>query len=354
MRSGWIGFQTLKTVVKDMDLYARTARKVRQPLPANPGPRDFVRFATLAANAHNTQPWKFRITGDAVDILPDFARRTPVVDPDDHHLYVSLGCAAENLVIAANANGRAAQVAMQKDARGDSFVTVTLGNGKVVDADLCDAIPKRQSTKSDYDGTPLSAAEVRQLEMAAARGGVDMLLLTDRQKLDEALAFIQAGNTAQMQDPAFLAELKRWIRFSTAMAVRKADGLSGPSAGNPSAPDWLGPILFNLMFRAQSETRKLARHVASSAGLAVFVAETETPEGWITVGRSFERCALTATALGLCHAHLNMPIEVQSVRSDFARWLGMADRRPDLVVRFGRAAQMPMSLRRGVDEVLVS
>ena len=81
---------------------------MRTALPPEPGLRDLVRFATLAPNAHNTQPWMFRLGTDTIDVLPDFARRTPVVDPDDHHLYLTLGCAVENLVIAANAcsNGR--------------------------------------------------------------------------------------------------------------------------------------------------------------------------------------------------------------------------------------------------------
>jgi hypothetical protein len=37
----------------------------------------------------------------SIVILPDLSRRCPVVDPDDHHLYVSLGCAAENILQAA-------------------------------------------------------------------------------------------------------------------------------------------------------------------------------------------------------------------------------------------------------------
>lgn len=335
-----------------LDQYTQTANTVREPLPAEPNLRDFVRFATLAANSHNTQPWKFRIVEDTVDILPDFDRRTPVVDPDDHHLYVTLGCAAENLMVAANASGRVANATIKNEV-GAVFIRITLGNGESVDKTLCDAIPKRQSTKSEYDGTPVSEADLRQLEKSAARKGIDVHLITDRLKLDQALRFIQAGNSAQMDDPDFVDELKSWIRFSAKTSIKKADGLSGPSAGNPSSPDWLGPILFNLMFKKKSENRKLAKQLASSAGLAVFVADDETPEGWINVGRSFERFALTATAMGLCHAHVNMPIEAQSVRPDFARWLGMDQRRPDLVIRFGRAEPMPMSLRRFVDKVII-
>jgi hypothetical protein len=78
----------------------------RATLLEHPELADFVRYATLAASGHNTQPWRFRPAEGGLAILPDFARRTPVVDPDDHHLFVSLGCAAENLALAAAARGR--------------------------------------------------------------------------------------------------------------------------------------------------------------------------------------------------------------------------------------------------------
>lgn len=75
---------------------------------------------------------------------------------------------------------------------------------------------------------------------------------------------------------------------------------------------------------------------------------------WVDVGRSFNRFALQATTMGIRHAHLNMPVEVPELRPAFADWLGMPGRRPNLVIRFGKAPAMPMSLRRPVDETLVS
>src|SRR5688500_2606757 len=69
-----------------------------------------VRCATLAASSHNTQPWKFRHEGNGIIILPDPSRRCPEVDPDDHHLFASLGCATENLALAAEAAGLRANV----------------------------------------------------------------------------------------------------------------------------------------------------------------------------------------------------------------------------------------------------
>ena len=63
----------------------------RAALAADPELRGLIRYATLAPNGHNAQPWRFRAQDGGIAILPDLTRRTPVVDPDDHHLFVSLG-----------------------------------------------------------------------------------------------------------------------------------------------------------------------------------------------------------------------------------------------------------------------
>ncbi len=151
-----------------MSKYDQAIAAIRSPLPAEPGLRDFVRFATLAPNSHKPQPWTFRLEENAVEIRPDFSRRCPVVDPDDHHLYVTLGCAAENLAIAANAGGLPANVTVQANGPRGFSVRVSLGHGVRSHETLCAAIPKRQSTKSEYDGTPLSASESEALGSAAA------------------------------------------------------------------------------------------------------------------------------------------------------------------------------------------
>ena len=248
--------------------YTKAARDIRTALPEAPSLRDLVRFATLAANAHNTQPWKFHIGENSVDILPDFSRRTPVVDPDDHHLYASLGCATENLVIAANAHGKSADVQVREETSGGFCVNVTIAEGPASDVSLCEAIPKRQSTRSDYDGKPLHSDELDALKRAAAHKSVHVHLLTDREKLDEALGFLQAGNSAQIDNPDFVSELMHWIRFNPKAATRTADGLSGPCSGNPGLPDWLGPLLFGFLFKKAAENRKLVSQIASAAGLA--------------------------------------------------------------------------------------
>jgi hypothetical protein len=91
--AAWVGLHGMGSMT-DYDVSVAASRAA---LTANPDWRELVRFATLAPSGHNTQPWRFRIGTDRIELLPDFARRTPVVDPDDHHIFVGRGCAAENL-----------------------------------------------------------------------------------------------------------------------------------------------------------------------------------------------------------------------------------------------------------------
>jgi hypothetical protein len=156
-----------------------------------------------------------------------------------------------------------------------------------------------------------------------------------------------------MKDAAFVAELKDWIRFSADQAVTSGDGLYSAASGNPSLPPWLGRPLMNLFFTEKSENDKYAKHVHSSAGIAVFVSEANDKAHWIETGRCYERFALQAAALGIRNALLNQPVEVAAIRPQFAAWLGVGALRPDLVVRFGRGPKMPQSLRRPVQAVLV-
>lgn len=334
------------------DSYIESNQRLRAVLSENPEIKDLVRYATLAANGHNSQPWLFFLGRNRVSILPDFSRRTPAVDPDDHHLFVSLGCAAENLMIAGAAHGQPGSLFF--DAAAPGRIDIDLAADSPAVNDLYHAIPKRQSTRSAYDGTSVSLSDMRKLEAAALVEGVNTRFITDRQQMEQLLDYVIAGNSLQVDDPDFVAELKHSIRFNASEAVETGDGLYTASSGNPTMPGWLGRTLFGLFYTKDAENDKYAAQVRTSAGIAVFTGDDESEASWVSVGRSFQRFALQATALGIRHSHINQPVEVAAVRKDFARWLGAGGKRPDLVVRFGYAPPLPMSLRRPVEAVLNS
>ncbi len=327
--------------------YEQAVASTWAPLRTEGGVQELVRYATLAANSHNTQPWTFSIAERHIRIAPDFARRCPAVDPDDHHLFASLGCAVENLVHAAAAIGLKATPAFVADA-----ITVALDPAPPAPSPLLDAIPRRQSTRAAFDGKPVANENLRLLERAGTGEGVSVIMITDRSKISNVVDYVVEGNTAQMRDKVFMDELKSWMRFSERDAVQSMDGLFARSSGNPSLPAWLARLLLPFVFTERGENDKYSAHIQSSAGIAVFVSERDDKLHWVEAGRTCQRFALQATALGLKYAFINQPVEVPALRQQFASLLGIGGRRPDLVVRFGEGPELPKSLRRPVAQVM--
>lgn len=344
--AGGIGWTQSVGSMADYEDYCRRLRA----RAVNPSIRDVIRYATLAANSHNTQPWRFRVDDNAIEILPDLSRRTPIVDPDDHHLFVSLGCAAENLLIAAMAAGRIGELTIDSDGSGLRY---SYTEGLARPAPLFEAIVQRQSTRAEYDGRVVPAADIETLRQAAVMPGVRLIILTDRVRIDRVRDLVLAGNATQMADPSFMRELKQWLRFNPREAAQSGDGLFSAVSGNPVLPSVIGKLAFDTFFTADAEKDRYARQIDSSAGIAIFLAEREDEPGWIAVGRACQRFALAATNLGLKHAFINQPVETVRLRPELSSLIGESGLRPDIVMRFGYGPELAFSPRRPVEAVLI-
>jgi hypothetical protein len=332
-----------------VDLYASTAAAARLPMDlAATGPgrlAELVRMATLAPNSHNTQAWTFTPLADGVRVAVDPARRTRVVDPDDHHLYVSLGAAVETLIIAATAYGMTAtpQVAT------DGTVTLTFADG-AAPSPFLSAIPLRQSHRGLYDGTVLTDADrtalaaepaLRLIEDAATRTSLRDLTVT--------------AYGAQMADAAYRTELKSWLRFSQGAALDTQDGLFSGCSGSPALPQALGESLFSVLVTATDQSEALATQIDSTPALALLVSDPDTPAGRIDTGRRLARIGLAATAQGLAMAHINPALENPDSRTEVARICGVTSGRPSILLRLGRTpGLMPFSLRRPFAQTLLT
>lgn len=309
---------------------------------------ELVRFAVLAANSHNSQPWLFVTSRGGFRIKPDLKRRCPVVDPEDRHLIASLGCATENLVLAAEAAGFHADVDFDPASR---TTTINLDRSIPQRVPAFLAITKRQSTRAPFAPDALPSDEIRSLESASRIPGVHAHMLTARDQLHRLRDLVVAGNTAQCNDRAFVAELRDWVRFNQAQAVATRDGLYAGASGNPNVPSWLGRIAFARFFTAASENPKYVAQLDGSAGAVILSPDKDDPAGWFNVGRAGERFQLEATVRDIRTSFVNQPVEVAAARQDLMGWLGDG-LRPGMIIRFGRGSSLPWSLRRPPSAVL--
>lgn len=339
-------------------------RTGRLPLGSYPEPNmatvfeTLVHCATLAPSGHNTQPWTFSASADVIRIFPDFSRRLPVVDPDEHALYISLGCALENMVIAASYHGWEATVEYFPVDEPEPCLRVRLvpagSDGSL--AALYAEIQSRHVNRRRYSDRAIPQDQMELLSRTGLREGVEVKVFQGAHpEAMPLLELVQEANRLQFGDQAFMEELLSWIRFSGAEIKESRDGLSSRALGFPPVPRWLGRLIMTRLMGAEGEAKRQSGMLRSAPLSLLFIAQADDPLHWVALGRSFERTALLATTLGIAHAHVNMPCEVVPVRRKLAEWLQLdAHQQPLLLVRFGYAEPLQSSPRREVSQVMRS
>ena len=310
---------------------------------------ELVRMAALAASGHNTQPWIFGIEDSAIRITPDISRRLPVVDPNDRELWISLGCAMENLSVAAHAAGLDTKEVYFPQGE-DSLVVALQQGAHASDQDLAKAISSRQCNRSAYDGKEIPQSQIQSL-LGLTTEDCSVGLAGD-QSMDAIVDLVRAGDLSQYADEAFLAELISWLRFNKNEAQRTRDGLYSACSGRPNAPRFLGKL-----FLSPSSAPKQAdtdeKMLRSSSAVVLLATPGDEKKDWVMAGRTFQRLALTMTTMGIQLAFMNQPIEVAALRPDLGNLFGLTQKVPQLMLRIGYAEPMPYSLRREVSDIVI-
>jgi hypothetical protein len=217
---------------------------------------------------------------------------------------------------------------------------------------LFDAIHRRQSTRSLYNGSGVPTPELRRVEAVCGSDKVFGLMFTGTSAKEAIIEYVKEGDRLQYQNGAFVEELVHWLRFDKREAMSSRDGLYTICSGKPQLPRWLGQH-FVTTGSGNGQALSDQSAIRSSSGLVVIVSDRDDKAHWVAVGRLYERLALTLTTGGIKTAFVNQPIEVPELRSQFQDWLGVGSAFPQLIFRFGYAEAMPQSLRRPVADVLI-
>ena len=298
-----------------------------------------VECATRAPSGHNTQPWLFTLNADAITISPDFRKRLPVVDPADRELFISLGCAAENLRIAASHYGYASTTAVNPT--GAITVSLTPAPSARLDP-LFAQIPRRQTNRALYDGRAIPQALLDDILASATSDGVHLRVWDKNAPPFAQLAeLVMAGNRAQLGNDAFKRELLSWIRFNKAHSERTLDGLSYAVMGAPNLPAWITKPIIQLALNATAQNKADGKKIASASHLLLLTTDDDSIPAWIAAGGALQRLLLLLTEQGIASAWLNQPCEVAELRERLARELALSGEHPQLLLRLGYAAPLP-------------
>ncbi len=310
-----------------------------------------VKQAVKAPSGHNTQPWKFHRDGSVVEIHPDFDRKLPVVDPDNRELFVSLGCAAENFCLAAQTKGYESTVSV-----GDTGVITILltEDSGVKPSPLFEQIDIRQINRSIYTGEEIAPDALKKLQFVHSEKGVSVHYYAHQtEQFNDIEQCVFQGNIRQMQNEAFKAELKSWMRFNKKHQDQTLDGLSYAVFGAPNVPRWMAEPIMSMAVNTKAQNRADRKKIESASHLVLFTTRENSRREWVDLGRTLQRFLLTATELGIAHAYLNQPNEQPEIAAEMAKTLDLDGEYPTILLRIGYGKQQAYSKRRPVEDVII-
>ena len=316
--------------------------------PEGGAPREqlafLLRYAVLAPSTHNTQPWLFGLSDAEVTIHADERRWLRLADPDRRELHISLGCALENLLVAAERFGFWHGVRSFPDPhRPELAAAVALERGSARcggDDALFQAIPVRQTSHATFDGREPSRAHLERLQACAREPGLSLDLLDGDAAAPVVEELALRADAMQLADPDRRRELARVLgteHFGESWLLSQA-----------------GTLTARYLDLFSDGARDHVRRLSRAPVVGVIAARHAGPGCHLEVGRLFERVALTATVLGLRLQPVSQPLLFPQLARELGGLLPAGSGTPVHVFRLGHGEPEDRgTARRPLQDVLL-
>lgn len=305
-----------------------------------------LKYAILAPSSHNTQPWKFSVGEDEIRIFADQTRGLKVADPDQQELYISVGCALENLLIAAEHFNYGHQVTYFPKSDQEELVAIVKFKPQdqhvplIRDPALFNVIPTRHTNRKFYEERFIPQTDLQRLQNCCVEKGIWLHLTDDieiKRKVDE---LIIRGDVIQFSDPAYREELGYWI----------GQGVFG----TPWLLSKIGELAITYMNMGKGQAKKDSKVLMSAPILAALSSRMNDRESQVKIGQVFERLCLMATLLKISVHPMNQILEIPELKTEVGKLIPMPDVFPQLTFRMGYAEpEKECTPRRPLEEVFM-
>jgi len=313
-------------------------------------------FAVLAPSSHNSQPWRFEIKENEINIFLEPARRLIESDKNDRQAYISLGCAITNIVTAADYYGLSCNVAHCPD-KNDNYlaarITIPTKSQKAVPSEtdhFIFSIPKRVTNRNQYANKlppETFLSEIKSLNTS----DLSIYIIIEQQKKNQLADVALLASIDAMEDGNFRRELSQYVKSNTTLSPI---GMPGFGIGLPTPVSFIAPIMIKYLNMNKLNHKKdealLKKH--TPAFVIIATSEDNRPN-WIETGELYERIALLATREGLSTAMWAAPIQISEHFKELQKIL-QTEFRPQALFRLGYPVKPTLhSPRLMIDKVLI-
>ena len=290
-----------------------------------------ISFAILAPSGHNSQPWQFQVSDNEIIIAPDYSKRLDVVDGNDRELFISLGCATENLMTAARHYGYDSKYDFS-----DDKIVVTFSKQDICNSDtLFDAITKRHTHRGNFSGARIPNNILQNISARILQDNASVKIYNSESREGEIIKQkIAEGNEIQMSDTAFKRELVSWMRFNKKHVNETHNGLCYNVLGFPATPKPIGKRIVGMFLNPKAQNKTDNAVNASASHFCVFCVKDDNAKNWVDLGVFLERFLLKITSEGISYSFSNQPCEIPSLKENLRQNLNLTAY-PSVIIRLG-------------------
>jgi hypothetical protein len=264
------------------------------------------------------------VADTSIELYLDPSRNVGALDPYLREEHIGMGCALENLLLAAAANGYQCKLRttpgrlgpIPDDPAPKFLARIDLVPGKPEQSELYDAIPHRRTNRSPYiPGKPIPPEFIADLVRLTSDEPDAKLFLfpaeADRRKL---AAIISASNDIIYADPEVERGSGRWIRNHWTEVQTFRDGLSIDAFGQPrlaTAAYKVMPLWLDRWIVSRGPKNGYTQLMLRASLMGVItVRDRYDQENCLRAGRIWQRSHLLATARGVAGRPCNEAVEM--------------------------------------------
>lgn len=316
--------------------------------------KSLLKYVILAPSGYNTQPWKFKLGDNSLEIIPDYTRTRINTDPEYREFFMSLGSAAFNLEVAAKHFALSYQKSYRIDKKTENYSIHFKFNGQKtnpINSPLFAAISTRHTNRFPYLNEKLSKILISELRSLPPPDSVEFNLITRPGDITAFSKLINYSFQLWSRQQSLVKELENWLR----------DDLEFSPDGLPTGVINLYKLAINFKYflhpnDPQSKTLSLrSQNLARNApALAVISTKKDTVADWFQAGEFFELVVLTLASHGITTDFFNYPLTLKKTRTDTAKLLE-SSHIPQLLFRIGKSTVTPPHTpRRPLADLLIS
>ncbi len=312
--------------------------------------RFLLRYAILAPSGPNSQPWKFAVNTNTISVYADLKRSLPFVDPSNRTLFMSVGCAIANTMVAAEHFDLLPNlVFFPKGLENDLVAEVKVKRGECSSSEnLFPQIIKRQTTKDRYLDRKIDESILEELGAHVDEPGFHLKYMSSRDEKSAIADLVARAHHIQLANKQFRSNLANWLRNNW---TTEPDGMPLYTFGVPDAVSLGFPAAFKEFDLSEAVIYRDSGLINGCSALGVISTERDDKLAWARCGCLLENYLLKAARYDIRASFFSQPIGLPDLREDLRGMINEGN--PQILFSLGYSIPVKHTPRRALEDVLI-